>query len=144
MKALAYAHQLGTVWTRESEGNVSGIPAFYFYTYDFNQKNAIFVTLNHNMENVLLIPITIEKFKEIITETVKTELDNYFAKGEPPAEYITRKEAAKLLDISLPTLLDWTKQGIVPGYRIASRIRYKRSDIDKALKQIDSIKYNRN
>ena len=51
-------------------------------------------------------------------------------------ELLTRKEAAKLLGVSLPTILDWTKTGKITGYRIASRVRYKRSEIEESLLKI--------
>ena len=51
-------------------------------------------------------------------------------------ELLTRKEASKLLGVSLPTLLDWTNSGKIIGYRIASRVRYKRSELENSLAQI--------
>jgi excisionase family DNA binding protein len=55
-----------------------------------------------------------------------------------PTELLTRKEAAKLLGVSLPTLSDWTKTGKIIGYRIASRVRYKRNELENSLSQIKS------
>ena len=43
-------------------------------------------------------------------------------------DYITRKQAAALLRISLPTLSSWTKLGIVTSVKIGTRVLY-RSDI---------------
>lgn len=54
----------------------------------------------------------------------------------PTTELLTRKEASKLLGVSLPTLLDWTNTGKIIGYRIASRVRYKRSELENSLAQI--------
>jgi excisionase family DNA binding protein len=51
-------------------------------------------------------------------------------------EFLSRKEAAKLLGVSLPTLSEWTKTGLVKGYRIASRIRYVRAEIENSMKAI--------
>ena len=48
-------------------------------------------------------------------------------------EWITRKEAIAILGISMPTLNNWSKSGVIPGYRIGSLVRYKRSEIDEAL-----------
>jgi excisionase family DNA binding protein len=55
-------------------------------------------------------------------------------------ELLTRKEAAKVLGVSLHTLNEWTKAGRVQGYRIASRVRYKRAELESSLKQIKSVK----
>jgi excisionase family DNA binding protein len=56
----------------------------------------------------------------------------------PTTELLTRKEASKLLGVSLPTLLDWTNSGKIIGYRIASRVRYKRSELENSLSRIKS------
>jgi excisionase family DNA binding protein len=56
----------------------------------------------------------------------------------PTTELLTRKEASKLLGVSLPTLLDWTNSGKIIGYRIASRVRYKRSELVNSLSRIKS------
>ncbi len=57
-------------------------------------------------------------------------------KPQPETELLTRKEAAKLLGVSLVTIQDWTKTGKITGYRIASRIRYKRHELETSLLQI--------
>lgn len=57
----------------------------------------------------------------------------------PPKEekYFTRKEVAKKLKISLPTLDKYTRSGKIPGYRLASgQIRYLEADIENALNKI--------
>lgn len=57
-------------------------------------------------------------------------------KPQPETELLTRKQAAKLLGVSLVTIQDWTKTGKITGYRIASRIRYKRHELETSLSQI--------
>ena len=56
---------------------------------------------------------------------------------------LTRQEAARMLNVSLPTLHFWTKEGIVKGTRIGSRVRYRLTDIEAALVDIESLKYKR-
>ena len=53
--------------------------------------------------------------------------------GAIPESYLTRQEVAAILKISLPTLNELSKSGLLPSYRIASNIRYKASDIEQAL-----------
>ena len=55
----------------------------------------------------------------------------------------TRKECAAKLRISLPTLGEYTKLGLIKSYRIGSRIRYKQADIEKALNEIHHLKNRR-
>lgn len=59
---------------------------------------------------------------------------------QPETELLSRKDAAKLLGVSLPTILDWTKTGKITGYRISSRIRYKRHELEASLTQIRTRK----
>lgn len=58
-------------------------------------------------------------------------------KPKEKPEFLTSKEAAKILKISLPTLYEWRKKRIVIGYRIANKIRYKQSEIESSLKRIE-------
>jgi len=91
------------------------------------------------MQNVILSPIPLEQFKTEISLSVKQEIENHFRNfttPKPETEFLTRKEAAKILGVSLPTLLDWTKTGRVQGYRIATRVRYKRAELETSLTQI--------
>lgn len=95
------------------------------------------------MQNIVLSPIPLNELKTVIGETVKNEFAKQAA-AQPPtkeyAEFLTRKETAKLLTVSLPTLSEWTKRGLITGYRISCRVRYKRSEVETALKQIISLK----
>ena len=45
----------------------------------------------------------------------------------------SRKETARILSISLPTLHHFTKEGIIRAYRIGNRVLYKQQDIENAL-----------
>lgn len=51
-------------------------------------------------------------------------------------KFLSRKETAKTLHISLPTLSELNKNGVIVAHRIGKRILYKQSEINKALKQI--------
>lgn len=46
---------------------------------------------------------------------------------------LTRIETAKMLGVTLPTVIDWGKKGILKGYRIGNRVRYKESEIMETL-----------
>jgi excisionase family DNA binding protein len=81
----------------------------------------------------------ISELKTEISQDVFNKISCLIQKAQtpsPPTEFITRKQAANLLRVSLPTILDWTKTGKIKGYRIGSRIRYKRNEIENSLLQI--------
>lgn len=51
------------------------------------------------------------------------------------SELITRNEASEILRVSLVTLNDWTKKGILPAYKCGNRVYYKRSEVAESLKK---------
>ena len=54
----------------------------------------------------------------------------------PPEELLSRQRAAELLGITLPTLRDYTRKGMVTGYRIGTRVRYKRNEVLASLQRM--------
>ena len=62
---------------------------------------------------------------------------------QPVKSILTRKETAEMLGVSLVTLNVWTRTGIIQGARVGTRVRYRISDVEAALKDIRNIKYQR-
>ncbi len=97
------------------------------------------------MDTIQISNISIEEFKEII----KISVEQINANSLPikyenrESKYATRKDVAKALHISLPTLNELTKSGILIGYRIQGRVLYKWDEVDQALTRIETIKYKR-
>lgn len=56
---------------------------------------------------------------------------------QPDTALLTRKEVAKMLDISLPTLHNWVKNGTIQAYRIGNKVRFKKSEVLQALQSIN-------
>jgi len=48
-------------------------------------------------------------------------------------KYLTRTEAARLLRISIPTLRQYIRKGIIPAYQIGSVTRLREEDIVSAV-----------
>lgn len=63
--------------------------------------------------------------------------------GSTHEEYITSKEAAKRLNISLPTLHSYSKAGIIPKYYLGNRVLYKASEIELAPQKVPSFHLKR-
>jgi excisionase family DNA binding protein len=98
------------------------------------------------MENIVLTNVPLERLKQEITEDLINHLRPLLTAITPlpPAvDLLTRKEAAKFLGISLVTLNEWSKRGTVRGHRIASRIRYKRAELEGSLKAINTFKQSK-
>jgi len=52
---------------------------------------------------------------------------------QPIKEYISRREVAKLFNISLVTVNDWTRKGLLSAYKIGKRVYYKPKEVETAL-----------
>jgi hypothetical protein len=89
------------------------------------------------MENLILSSIPLNELRTVISETVKEEFEKRHSHQTPQleTEYISRKETARLLGISLVTLNDWSKRSLIPSYCIASRIRYRKEEVLKSINQ---------
>jgi excisionase family DNA binding protein len=95
------------------------------------------------MENVILTTYTTEQLTGIITHAVK-EAVQILQEGNKKQEseiLLTRKEAAELLKISLVTLNDWSKRGLVKSYIIGGRVLYKRKEVEASLGEVKTVKY---
>ncbi len=76
-----------------------------------------------------------EEFKREILDGVEKLLKEFSKQFQPkePMVWISRKDVSELLGISLPTIHEWGKQGILKPYKIGNRVRYRMSDIEKTL-----------
>ena len=83
---------------------------------------------------MVLTSLSLEELKDFIATTIKTSLaENYLVKETATTQYLSRKEVAKLLGITLPTLHEYTKKGKLPAHRIGSRVLYRASELESSL-----------
>ncbi len=76
------------------------------------------------------------ELKELIKEAFLEVYGQKTPVESKQLEYISRKETAQRLGISLPTLNKNTKSGVIIGYRFGGKVMYKCEDIDGCLKKI--------
>ena len=95
------------------------------------------------MESTILTNVSTHELRDLISESVRKELENLFPIPVQENELLTRKQVAEILSISLVTLHDWTKRGLIPALRIGSRIRYNKADVMEALNEVKTLKYRR-
>jgi excisionase family DNA binding protein len=92
------------------------------------------------MQNLLLLTET--DLRTLLSETFRKELEVLNQETKPQENILlTRVETAKKLGISLPTLISYTNQGRLQSYRIGSRIRYKKEEVENSLSKIQSQKF---
>lgn len=80
-------------------------------------------------------------FIEAIADKVSERVLQATTHKEP--RFYTRKETAKLLRITLPTLHRLTKDGILKSKKISGRVLYYSDAIDEAIQQKTVFKYKR-
>lgn len=89
------------------------------------------------MENLLLSTVPVKELAALLFQEFK-QLQAKEPPSPPPTTthvetYKTRKETSKQLNVSLPTLNEYEKKGLIKGYRFGVRVLYKQSDIEEAL-----------
>ena len=86
--------------------------------------------------------VTAEEFTETLRSVLREELALINSKETAP-RFLSRQEVATLLKISLPTLNEYTRTGIIKGSRVGSRVLYDEAQIREAVKDIPTLKYRR-
>lgn len=94
------------------------------------------------MNNLQIENVTVSEFSNTLRQVLREELSTLQSEKQT-SNYLTRKEASKLLKLSLPTLDDYTKKGIIKGYRIGTRVLYLESDIALSVAEIPTRKCRR-
>ncbi len=97
------------------------------------------------MSKLLLSQIPLEQLKIELLEGFRAELQLFSQEKNHQNitdTLLTRKEAASILGVSLPTLDAWTKTGDIVCYRTPTGAgkRYKSSEIQSALVKIKTFK----
>ena len=91
------------------------------------------------MEVIKFIQIAPNELKSLLKESVKQEFKQLKEEilCKTPTQYLTRKQVAKMLDINLTTLNNWTKKRILTSYAIQGRVYYKRDEVEKAIIKLE-------
>ena len=92
--------------------------------------------------SILIQNLSAEELSALVRLIVREELAN-FNKKEVTNRFLSRQEVATLLKISLPTLNEYTRRGIIKGSRVGSRVLYDEVQIGEAVKGIPTLKYKR-
>ena len=97
------------------------------------------------MDNLILSPIQRDELAtEIANEVIAgikglLDIQN---QSLPEDNYISRKDTAQLLNISLVTLSTWTKKSLLKSYKIGSRVLYKKSEVIESLRGVEQFRGN--
>lgn len=87
------------------------------------------------MSEIIVNGITIEDFLQRVDKLIEIRLGQSHTKQAQKNlnEYLTRKEVATILRISLPTLHFWVKHGYITAYKVGNRVYFKPEEISQAV-----------
>ena len=87
------------------------------------------------MNTIQITELTTNELRSLLKESVKQEFNQLKEEilCKTPTQYLTRKQVAKMLDINLTTLNNWTNRGALTSYGIQGRVYYKRDEVEKAI-----------
>ncbi len=76
-----------------------------------------------------------EDFKKEILEGIEKLLGEFSKQFTPkePQVWLSRKDVSELLGVSLVTVHNWSKIGVLYPFKIGTRVHFKRSDIEETL-----------
>ncbi|NCP61421.1 MAG: helix-turn-helix domain-containing protein [Flavobacteriales bacterium] len=82
---------------------------------------------------------TVEDLKAELLSGVNEALKNFSTQiqGKNNDILLTREETAEMLSVSLVTLWKWTKDDVIPAFRIGNRVRFKKSEVLEAMQKMN-------
>ena len=92
------------------------------------------------MDNNHVFTLNIDELRALIEEGVTNALSKV-PTGKENIVYLKRKDVAKMFGISVVTLRQWTKEGLIKDCKIKSRVFYKQEEVMEALGSVK--KYDR-
>lgn len=87
------------------------------------------------MTKSLFTNLSISELKELVKECV-TEvaiLQPHDLGSKSDEDLMTQRETAKFLRVSIPTIINWKKEGKIPYYQNGRTVFFKKSELLKAL-----------
>ena len=93
--------------------------------------------------SIILQNLTRQDLIDIFEGVLAEKLNELIPPAVSKTEYLTRKEVAGLLRISIPTLHELIKTGKLKAYRIGGRVLFNKSEVEDSLEKIESQKYKR-
>lgn len=96
------------------------------------------------MKKIILSEISLTELLEQLTSRVENVVKQQLIDNQKPDKYYTRKELSEKLQICLKTLDNYREAGYIKSCRIGNRVLFDRKEVEFALQQIDSLKYQRN
>jgi len=92
---------------------------------------------------ILFTGITVDEFLSRVEQIIDAKASISPKKENDQFDYLSRKEVASLLKITLPTLHTWTQQGLLKAYKMGTRVLYKPNEVKDALEKSKYFKHKK-
>lgn len=87
------------------------------------------------MENIFMIIKDKNEFFDALNEWEASKKPSVKPEKKDPDEvYLSQREAARFLRVSLPTLISWKKARKIPFYQHGRKVLFKKSEVLEAMK----------
>jgi excisionase family DNA binding protein len=80
---------------------------------------------------------TFETTQDQLVSRVVSELKNEYKQAPFSDIYLTKRQLTELLTVSLSTVNNWTKDGIIQAHQLGGKIYYKASEIECAMIKLE-------
>ena len=74
-------------------------------------------------------------FADKLVQDTAAEVEAKVKAENKPDELLTRQQISEILGVTLTTLWHWDNKNILNPVRIGTKVRYRRSDVEKAMKR---------
>jgi excisionase family DNA binding protein len=95
------------------------------------------------MQTINIVQMSSESFVEILRTELQSLLKDFIGKSvieeKTEVEYLTKKQACKLLNVSETTIWRWAKEGKIIAHGIGSKRYFKRSELIDSITSLQSF-----
>lgn len=84
-------------------------------------------------EQIVLISIGKDELRELVADAVAASLSTLPKEGDGLPEWLTRKEVAEYLSVSVGTVDGLVRQGVLPKHSVGGLVRFKRPEVRKVM-----------
>lgn len=95
------------------------------------------------MNQIILNGVSLEGLLSKIEQLIDAKIGVLPTNAKEQSSFLSRKEVARLLKVTLPTLHDYTRQGWLKAYKIGTRVLYKEVEVMQSLEKLSSLKYKK-
>lgn len=93
---------------------------------------------------MILDGMTVKDLQALISETVVGTIKKELKALAPESghdEYLTKSQVAKRLNCSVSTINKYTKEGLIPAYKMTGKVLFRFEEVESILRKMPSIKY---